>query len=97
MCEDRHMRFLFLTQKISQLAHVINDGVARDEFEKVSIAGLYQSTTNPRFKTEKWVKHRWKIHSVLIDDAPCFYESMRKNGYENCTLLGNPAKYGIAH
>ena len=95
VCEDRQKDFLFLTQKISHIADVINAVIARDEFETVSVAGLYQSMTNPRHKTNKWVKMRWKIHPVPIDDALYFYDSMRANGYKHCTVLGNPEKYSV--
>ena len=95
ICEDKLKNHLFLCQKISHIADIINSCIAQDNPEHVSVAALYQSMIHPREKTLGWVKMRWKVHPIELDHAAGVYESMRTSGFRNCTVLGTPEKYEV--
>ena len=85
--QDKSKQFLFIGQKLSQIASHINS--VAEAPEKVSTSNLYKSTFANGGVRGGFAKYRWKTKRCRLKEAADVFESIRNN-YTEPTLIGAP-------
>ena len=89
MVSDRWGNYLLMSQKLQPLAEYINEKIAKDNTDHVSVPGLYSG----RISSGKY-KYRWKVDHLSLDTTPAVYESSRAD-FQTALIFGYPSCYKI--
>lgn len=89
LCQDKRREHLICTQKLSLLADHINQLVGDDRAERITAVALYNALSNDgQGLNGGFVKHRWAVSPLSLEDAIPAFESSRPM-YQTATILGS--------
>jgi hypothetical protein len=96
LCEDRTEKQLFLSQKLSALMHTLNLATHATPDQRVSLTGLWLNCDSELCgRNGGFLKHRFRVTSVLFDQTLEAFEAARKRGYSRVVVIGSPACYRV--
>ena len=92
---DRLGQLEFLAQKLTLLAEAINQEVEQEAWARVSVNGLWESSTGRTTgRAGPWFKGRWRVQCLDLERAIEAYERER-SAHARAVIVGQPACYAI--
>jgi hypothetical protein len=91
---DKHHQYMLVTQKLHGAKAFIDQNLALDASDHVSVSGLYNCKDICDGRHSGFHKNRWRVISTPLESVKEKFERVRE-GYERAVVIGSGGEYDI--
>ena len=91
---DRDREYLLASQRLRQIAEFINERIACDKHNRVSVPGMFDMVDAENRDNDGWVKGRWKTTAIQLQKSMDVIQGARPL-YNHAFIIGDPRCYHV--
>ena len=95
ICHDRAGEVALVSQKLPLLRNYINDNLCVDEWQTVTVTGLYMNCDFTSNKVGGYHKNRWRVRSIGLEQATDEINGLRAQFGKVIVVTEDPKCYSF--
>ena len=93
LAESRNKDLLLLCQSVPKLAEFINDNLTEEQWDRVSVTGIFEAINRRDGRRGGFHKGRFRVSCVPRNEASEKLESLRGEYQKALVVAGSPHRY----